>query len=70
MPLIAPSEIVEPPLTYPLPPLFDAILVNLVDHADAIRVFAPPRNPPSQSVTPTDCDLFASEGVLSHRGPV
>lgn len=34
---------------YLLPPLLDAILVNLViliGHADAVRVFAPPRNPP------------------------
>ena len=31
---------------YRLPPPFDAILVNLVDHGDAIRVFALPRNPP------------------------
>src|SRR5262250_57878 len=55
---------------YPLPPLLDTILVNLaglVAHADPIRVFAPSRYPPSQSVTPTDCDSFAAEGVLSSR---
>jgi hypothetical protein len=34
---------------YLLPPLLDAILVNLViliGHADAVRVFALPRDPP------------------------
>jgi len=51
-----------------LPPLLDATLVNLVipvSHADVVRVFAPPRNPPSQSVTPTDCDSLCSEGILA-----
>ena len=54
---------------YPLPPLLDAIFIDRCDtvfsgHADAIRVFAPRRNPPSQSVTPTDRDSLSCAGVL------
>ena len=53
---------------YLLPPLLDAILVNLViliGHADAYACSRCPGIPPSQSVTPTDCDSLGSEGVLS-----